>query len=118
MNAEARVVELERKLAQQAALLDMLRVEVLLHRAELAKSRWGSPGGIDTALPLLDRAERLLRQGNWPQEAVEVARDLAGYISTLREVLAARDVTRASLFGGRVRDTCEHLRELVEGSGR
>ncbi len=114
MSMEARVAELERKLAVQAALLDMLRVEVLLHRAELAKSHWGSPGGIDTALPLLARVEHLLGQGNWPEGTAAVVRELAGYVSSLRIALEARDVTRASLFGGRVRDTCERLREMVE----
>jgi hypothetical protein len=106
-------VDMERQVRSNRLWLAVLGLDIQLYKASIYRQRWGSPGGIDQALPCYDEAARILDGTDWPQELRADADDLARRVSAFRETLVAKDVTTASAGHTRMLLSFEELREGV-----
>jgi len=91
----------------------ILNVDLQLYKGSIFKQRWGTPGGIDQALPCYDEAIATLEQTPWPEDLREGAEDLARRVAAFKETLVARDVTIASAAHTKLMVSFEDLRDGV-----
>ena len=54
--------------------ISILDLDLQLYKGSIYKLRWGTPGGLDMALPCYDRAIRTLDDTTWPQGLGETIR--------------------------------------------
>lgn len=91
----------------------VLGLDLQLYKGSIYKLRWGTPGGIDQALPCYDEAISILDETDWPEGLGASARDLRERVVAYRATLAAKDVTTASAQGSRMMSAFEALRRGV-----
>jgi hypothetical protein len=96
------------KLRLQLALTN---VDLQLYKGSIYKLRWGTPGGIDQALPCYDEAARVLDDTAWPSELQSLVGALRDRVAVYRETLVKKDVTSASAENTRMMRAFEALRE-------
>ena len=104
---------LEQQVRANALWIVVLNVDLQLFKASRYTLRWGSPGGIDQALPAYDEALRALGAAAWPASLAPEAADLTRRLQGFRRTLEARDVTLASAEQTRLWQAFEELREGV-----
>jgi hypothetical protein len=106
-------VDAEQQLIAHRLWLAVLDVDLQLYKGSIYKLRWGSPGGLDQALPCYDRALTTLLETDWPDELGGLARDLHERVAAYRGTLRERDVTTASAQHSRMMSAFDALRESV-----
>ena len=106
-------MNVEQQVQANAFWVAVLNVDIQLFKASYFKLRWGSPGGIDQALPAYDEALRALRGTPWAPELAEEAADLARRVESFKRTLEARDSTIASAEHTRMLQAFEELRDSV-----
>ena len=65
------------QLTQTRLWIAVVNIDLQLYKASIYKLRWGTPGGIDTAIPCYDEALQTLAETEWPGE-VEIGARLLG----------------------------------------
>lgn len=101
------------QLQKNTLWIAVVNIDLQLYKASIYKLRWGTPGGIDVALPCYDEALQVLAETDWPGEIADNARALAGRINKFKATLNARDVTTASSDVTRLMYAFEDLRAGV-----
>ena len=101
------------QLTQTRLWIAVVNIDLQLYKASIYKLRWGTPGGIDTAIPCYDEALQTLAQTDWPGKLGPLAAALAGRIRKFKETLDARDITIASADLTRLNYAFEDLRAGV-----
>jgi hypothetical protein len=96
-----------------ALWISVLNLDLQLYKGSIYKQRWGTPGGIDQALPCYDEALVALDRTDWPEELRALADDLRRRVADYRETLEAKDVTTASALHTRLIMSFEALRNAV-----
>lgn len=91
----------------------VVNVDLQLYKASIYKLRWGTPGGIDQALPAYDEAILTLSRTRWPVELADEAADLQRRVEGFKRTLEKKDVTIASAEHTRMIQAFEELRESV-----
>lgn len=91
----------------------VLSVDLQLYKGSIYKLRWGSPGGLDHAIPAYEEAKRTLELTEWPEDLQKPASALADAIQTYITTLRAQDVTSASAQHSRMMSQFESLRDRV-----
>src|SRR3954463_3388517 len=76
--------------------LAVTNIDLQLYKGSIYKQRWGTPGGIDQALPCYDEVTRVLNDTAWPPALQSVAVTLRERVAAYRETLVNKDVTSAS----------------------
>lgn len=84
------------QLKKNTLWIAVVNIDLQLYKASIYKLRWGTPGGIDVALPCYDEALQVLAETDWPGKIADDARVLAARIHKFKATLEARDVTTAS----------------------
>lgn len=101
------------QLQKNTLWIGILNIDLQLYKASIYKQRWGTPGGIDVALPCYDEALQVIGETDWPGKLADQARALAARIQKFKATLAARDVTTASADLTRLMYAFEDLRASV-----
>ena len=101
------------QLTQTRLWISVVNIDLQLYKASIYKLRWGTPGGIDTAMPCYDEALQVLGETDWPGKLGPLAISLAGRIRKFKETLEARDITIASADMTRLMYAFEDLRAGV-----
>jgi hypothetical protein len=103
----------DEQLTSMRLWLSVINLDLQLYKASIYKQRWGTPGGIDQALPCYDEALATLDGTTWPDGLRVQADDLARRIASFKETLNARDVTIASAAQTKMIGSFEDLRDGV-----
>ena len=103
----------EDQLTSTRLWLAVVNIDLQLYKASIYKQRWGTPGGIDQALPCYDEALTTLGETPWPESLRDQADDLGRRVASFKETLNARDVTIASAAQTKMMVSFENLREGV-----
>jgi hypothetical protein len=103
----------DEQLTSMRLWLSVINLDLQLYKASIYKQRWGTPGGIDQALPCYDEALATLAGTTWPDGLRDQADDLGRRISSFKETLNARDVTIASAAQTKMIGSFEDLRDGV-----
>ena len=103
----------EQRLTSHRLWLSVLDVDLQLYKGSIYKLRWGSPGGLDMALPCYDRALATIDATEWPADLEEPAADMRARVADYRRTLEARDVTTANAQHSRMMIAFDELRDLV-----
>ena len=101
------------QLQKNTLWIAVVNIDLQLYKASIYKLRWGTPGGIDVALPCYDEALQVLAENDWPGKLADHARSLAGRIQKFKATLQAKDVTTASSDLTRLMYAFEDLRAGV-----
>jgi hypothetical protein len=91
--------------------LAVLSVDLQFYKGSRYKLRWGSPGGLDHAIPAYQDALRTLEENSWAEELVSDVEMLKGYLGRYIAVLEKQDVTHASALYSPMMATFEALRD-------
>jgi hypothetical protein len=106
-------VNVDQQLTSTRLWISILNLDLQLYKASIYKQRWGTPGGIDQALPCYDEALTTLERTDWPTGLSEDAGDLARRIASFKRTLEVRDVTIASAAQTKMMAVFEDLRDGV-----
>lgn len=106
-------MNVDQQLTATRLWISILNLDLQLYKASIYKLRWGTPGGIDQALPCYDEALLTLERTDWPAELRENADDLARRIGSFKRTLELKDVTIASAAQGKMTASFEDLRDGV-----
>jgi len=101
------------QLKKNTLWIAVVNIDLQLYKASIYKLRWGTPGGIDVALPCYDEALQVIAETDWPGKLADQARVLAARIQKFKATLDARDVTTASADLTRLMYAFEDLRAGV-----
>src|SRR4051812_2372171 len=93
--------------------LAVVNIDLQLYKGSIYKLRWGTPGGIDQALPCYDEVTRVLAETSWPPELTSLADSLRQRVAAYRQTLVNKDVTSASAESTRMMRAFEALREAA-----
>ena len=88
-------------------------IDLQLYKASIYKLRWGSPGGLDQAIPCYRTAALVAEETPWPDELRQTATELAARVRKYIAILESRDVTTASAQQSLMIGNFEALRERV-----
>jgi len=113
LSSEDRTVNDAQQLTKNTLWIAVVNIDLQLYKASIYKLRWGTPGGIDVALPCYDEALQVLAETDWPGVIAKDARVLAARIQKFKATLQARDVTTASSDVTRLMYAFEDLRSGV-----
>ena len=91
----------------------VLDLDLQLYKGSIYKLRWGTPGGLDMALPCYDRAITTLDETEWPDALRDGAVDLRERVAAYRRTLEQKDVTTASAQHSRMMVAFDLLRDQV-----
>lgn len=106
-------MDVEQQLTSTRLWTSILNLDLQLYKASIYKQRWGTPGGIDQALPCYDEALTTLQRTDWPETLRDDAADLGRRVAAFKETLIKRDVTIASAAQTKMMVSFENLRESV-----
>lgn len=93
--------------------LAVLSVDLQFYKGSVYKLRWGSPGGLDHAIPAYQDALRTLGETSWPDDLAADVAQLSDYLQRYIEVLEKQDVTNASGLFSPMMSTFEAIRDKV-----
>ena len=93
--------------------ISVLDLDLQLYKGSIYKLRWGTPGGLDMALPCYDRAITALDETDWPEALRDGAADLRERVAAYRRTLEQKDVTTASAQHSRMMVAFDSLRDAV-----
>lgn len=93
--------------------ISVLDLDLQLYKGSIYKLRWGTPGGLDMALPCYDRAITTLDETEWPEALRGGAVDLRERVAAYRRTLEQKDVTTASAQHSRMMVAFDSLRDQV-----
>ena len=93
--------------------LALTNIDLQLYKGSIYRLRWGTPGGIDQALPCYDEVTRVLGEVDWPSNLQRLVDELATHVAAYRQTLVVKDVTSASAQNTRMVRAFEALREHV-----
>jgi hypothetical protein len=91
----------------------VLDLDLQLYKGSIYKLRWGTPGGLDMALPCYERAIGTLDAAAWPDDLRDTAADLRERVAAYKRTLEQRDVTTASAQHSRMMSAFDALRDQV-----
>jgi hypothetical protein len=103
----------EQQLTSTRLWITVLNLDLQLYKGSIYKQRWGTPGGIDQALPCYDEALLTLDRADWPPELRTGADDLRQRVAAYRASLEGQDVTTASALHTRMLMAFNQLRAAV-----
>jgi hypothetical protein len=106
-------VDIERQMIANGLMTAVVTVDLQLYKGSIYKLRWGSPGGLDEAIPSYQEAKRTIDETRWPEELRDTAADLAQRIDRYVRTLQAKDVTSASGQHSQMMTTFAALRDQV-----
>ena len=106
-------MNVDQQLTSARSWIALLALDLQLYKGSIYKLRWGTPGGLDQALPCYDEALRILEGTDWPDELASAVGQLSERVGAYRATLDARDVTTASAQQSRMMLAFEALREGV-----
>ena len=106
-------MDLDQQLTSTRLWTSIINLDLQLYKASIYKQRWGTPGGIDMALPCYDEALITLERTEWPEGIRENASDLARRVASFKETIIKKDVTIASAAQTKMMVSFEDLRESV-----
>lgn len=89
----------------------VVNIDLQLYKGSIYKLRWGSPGGLDMALPAYREAKRVVDGAPWPDDLAKDATVLAEAIERYLHDLETMDVTTASADQSRMMQSFEALRD-------
>ena len=101
------------ELTQLRLQLATTTLDLQLYKGSIYKLRWGTPGGIDQALPCYDEATRILDDTSWPAELQSLVGALKTEVAAYRLTLVKKDVTSASSRNTKMMRAFEALREAA-----
>ena len=91
----------------------VVNIDLQLFKASFYKLRWGTPGGLDQAMPCYDQAIFVIDRTEWPDTIQAPAAALRVKLEKFKATLDARDVTTASAEQTRLMYAFEDVREAV-----
>jgi hypothetical protein len=91
----------------------VINLDLQLYKASIYKQRWGTPGGLDQAMPCYDEALRVIDGTSWPEGIQGKAQVLRRRLEKFKVTLGAKDVTTASAEQTRLMYAFEDVREAV-----
>jgi hypothetical protein len=91
----------------------VLSIDLQFYKGSIYKLRWGSPGGLDHAIPAYRDALRTLGEVRWPADLQEDVASLTDYLEKYIHVLEIQDVTNASGLFSPMTSTFERIRDKV-----
>lgn len=103
----------EQQLTANALWAAIINIDLQLYKASVYKLRWGSPGGLDHALPAYAEATRTIDSVDWPDGLRDRAKELGERISAHMTTLEQQDVTSASAQHSQLIRVFDELRERV-----
>ena len=103
----------DEQLTANALWAAIINVDLQLYKASMYKLRWGSPGGLDHALPAYAEAKRTVDSVDWPERLRAPAKELGERIAAHMATLEEQDVTSASAQHSYLIRVFEELRERV-----
>jgi hypothetical protein len=106
-------VNIEQQMIANGLMTAVVTVDLQLYKGSIYKLRWGSPGGLDEAIPSYQEAKRTIDETPWPDELRETATDLAQRIDRYVRTLQVQDVTSASGQHSQMMATFAALRDQV-----
>ena len=106
-------MNVEHELTSTKAWMAVLALDLQLYKGSIYKQRWGTPGGLDQALPCYDEALKVLDGSVWPSGLEGAADELKVKIAAFRATLAEKDVTTASAQQSRMMMAFDALRDGV-----
>lgn len=106
MNAEQQAIA-------NGLMTAVVNVDLQMYKGSIYKLRWGSPGGLDEAIPAYLEAKRTIDETDWPDGLRDAAEDLGQRIATYVDTLRAQDVTSASGQHSRMMAAFAALRDGV-----
>lgn len=106
-------MNVEQRVTANGLWAAVVNVDLQLYKGSIYKLRWGSPGGLDHAIPSYQEARRTIDATDWPEELRDDASQLADRVSTFIDTIKAQDVTSASAQQSRMMSSFEALRDKV-----
>lgn len=94
----------------RTAIID---IDLQFYKGSIYKLRWGSPGGLDEALPCYRSAASVVGATPWPAGMRDIADQLAARVQSYILILEAQDVTSASAQHSVMMANFEALKEYV-----
>jgi hypothetical protein len=91
----------------------VLSVDLQFYKGSIYKLRWGSPGGLDHAIPAYQDALQTLSETSWPADISPDVDKLTDYLQKYIAVLEKKDVTSVSGLFSPMMSTFESLRSKV-----
>lgn len=88
-------------------------IDLQLYKGSIYKLRWGSPGGLDQAIPCYRTAAAIAEDAPWPDELRKLAMGLADRVRAYVAILDVKDVTTASAQNSLMMVDFDALREAV-----
>lgn len=89
-------MNIEQQTIANSLMTALVTVDLQLYKGSVYKLRWGSPGGLDEAIPCYQEAKRTIDGTPWPEALRDTAGDLAQRIDHYVGTLQVQDVTSAS----------------------
>ena len=87
---------MEQQILSNHLTMVLIDVDLQLYKGSIYKLRWGSPGGLDEAIPCYRAAKRTISEAPWPDEMRDLADELTARVDRYISILESRDVTSAS----------------------
>jgi hypothetical protein len=89
----------------------VVNIDLQLYKGSIYRLRWGSPGGLDMAVPAYREAKRTVEGARWPDDLAKDATVLSEAIDQYLRDLDAMDVTTANADNTRMIQAFETLRD-------
>jgi hypothetical protein len=93
--------------------LAVMDIDLQFYKGSVYKLRWGSPGGLDHAIPAYQDALRTVGETRWPDDLAADVDQLTDYLQRYIEVLQKQDVTGVSGLFTPLMRTFETIRDKV-----
>jgi hypothetical protein len=93
--------------------LAVMDIDLQFYKGSIYKLRWGSPGGLDHAIPAYQDALRTVGETHWPDDLAADVDQLTDYLRRYIEVLQNKDVTSVSGLFTPLMRTFETIRDKV-----
>jgi hypothetical protein len=93
--------------------LAVMDIDLQFYKGSIYKLRWGSPGGLDHAIPAYQDALRTVGETRWPDDLAADVDELTDYLRRYIEVLQKKDVTSVSGLFTPLMRTFESIRDKV-----
>jgi hypothetical protein len=89
----------------------VVNIDLQLYKGSIYRLRWGSPGGLDMAVPAYREAKKAVDGARWPDDLAKDATLLSEAIDQYLQDLDAMDVTTANADNTRMMQAFETLRD-------
>jgi hypothetical protein len=106
-------VDIEQQLTALRMANAVTSLDLQLYKGSVYKLRWGSPGGLDHAIPCYEEAARVIESTPWSSDLRKDADTLAEFVDKYLVTLRGMDVTTASTLHSKMIACFETIRDTV-----